>query len=144
MTINFQLQLSVNGILSFQSSFTSFRAIEFPSTLVPVIAPLWADFNFRDSGAIYYRVTQDEKTLRKFTDLISDENPIFRDYHPKECVIVTWSFANLSSQELGETIVSCMHRGGWWRIRSSMMNGYNLYMSSTAISNNPHSILERN
>ena len=110
MTINFQLQLSVNGILSFQSSFTSFRVIEFPSTLVPVIAPLWADFNFRDSGDIYYRVTQDEKTLRKFTDLISDENPIFRDYHPKECVIVTWSFANLSSQELGETIVSCMHR----------------------------------
>ena len=56
----------------------------------PMIAPLWADFNFRDQGTIYYRVTNDSKTLSEIVERIARHNSNYAEYVPTEAVIVTW------------------------------------------------------
>ena len=89
-------QISTNGIISFQSEFDSFNPVPFPSSPVPLIAPLWADFDFRERGRIYYRVTQDPQTLTKFSNIVSEENPNI-NYHPTLCVIMTWHSTTIRS-----------------------------------------------
>lgn len=57
-----------------------------------MIAPLWADFNFREKGTVYYRVANDSNTLDAIADRIARES-ISADYttfKPTEAVIVTW------------------------------------------------------
>ncbi len=58
--------------------------------LLPLIAPLWADFNFREAGSLYYRVTNDSTTLRRATQEISRENQDFSNYSPTLAIVVTW------------------------------------------------------
>lgn len=86
-------QILANGILSFQSPFTSFQERSFPSTSVPIIAPLWFDYEIRRSSPIYYRIARDQNTLDRFASIITEKNPVFRTYRPRQCVIVTWSEA---------------------------------------------------
>ena len=65
--------------------------IPFPIvTPVPMIAPLWVDFQFVTSGATYYRVTYEPDTLNKVVEVITDLNPALSDYQPALAVIVTW------------------------------------------------------
>ena len=96
-------QMSTNGIISFRSEFKSFDPVSFPSSSVPLIAPLWTDFDFREVGSIYYRVTQDQKTLAKFSNIVSEKNPNF-SYHPTLCVIMTWHSATLYSKSYTITV----------------------------------------
>ena len=56
----------------------------------PVIAPVWADLDFRGMGRIYYRATQDPATLELVTSMITDVNPGLMGYEPTLAVIVTW------------------------------------------------------
>ena len=55
-----------------------------------MIAPLWVDFQFAVSGAIYSRVTYDPDTLNQVVEMITDLNPALSDYQPALAVIVTW------------------------------------------------------
>ena len=96
--IYYLYQISTNGIISFQSEFNSFNPVSFPSSPVPLIAPFWADFDFRDTGRIYYRVTEDQKTMTKFSNILSKKNPNLI-YRPKLCVIMTWNSATFSPSE---------------------------------------------
>ena len=89
-------QISTNGVISFRSKFDSFNPVPFPSSLEPLIAPLWADFDFRELGSIYYRVTQDPRILTKFSNIVSEKNPNI-NYHPTLCVIMTWDSATFHS-----------------------------------------------
>ena len=55
-----------------------------------MMAPLWADFNFREEGTIYYRVTNDSEILSEIVERIAMHNSKYGDYVPTEAVIVTW------------------------------------------------------
>ena len=101
--------MSTNGLISFKEKFTSHIAMEFPRTsppLLPLIAPLWADFNFREAGSIYYRVTNDSDTLKKITLDISNQNSDFVAYTPTLAVVMTWFEARLFQFEDFRVIIS--------------------------------------
>lgn len=88
-------QVSTNGLLSFEKGFDSYIISQFPRTAspsIPLIAPLWADFNFRDAGTLYYRVTTDASILDA---VVEDRNEIYGEYRPTMAVVVTW-FVRLS------------------------------------------------
>ena len=71
------------------------------SDAVPIIAPLWADYNFRIYGSIYYRVTTDPHTLARAKELIAGSNPVsFSEFWPTRGIVVTWSDAILLSRTL--------------------------------------------
>ena len=55
-----------------------------------MVAPLWADFNFREEGALYYRVTNDSNTLNAISERIAKQNSNYAAFEPAEAVIVTW------------------------------------------------------
>ncbi len=101
------MQISTNGLISFGSSFSSFRASGLPSTTAPIIAPLWADYDFRDSGAIYYRISQDMNILSYVASLLSTMNPGLVTFQPRLCIIVTWSSASLFSYDFLGRPVNC-------------------------------------
>ena len=87
------LQISTNGLLSFDAAFDEHSIQSFPKSadpLLPLIAPLWADLNFRDSGAIFYRIVSDVSTLSEVATLIAEQNDIYRSFSPTMAVIVTW------------------------------------------------------
>ena len=60
------------------------------NSIFPMIAPLWADFNFREEGRIFYRVANDNSTLAAIAERIARHNRNYTDYAPTEAVIVTW------------------------------------------------------
>ncbi len=90
------MQISTNGLISFDRNFSQFRSYTvspFPRTsspYLPLIAPLWADFNFRDSGIIYYRLATDENTLEAVADVIASLNSDYSQFTPTLAVVVTW------------------------------------------------------
>ena len=98
------LQISTNGLVSFQSPFSSFNPSSFPTTPVPVIAPLWANFDFV-TGTVYYRVSTDEATLARVSRMINDSNPDFHEFIPSLCAVVTWSEATLFTNRSSKVII---------------------------------------
>lgn len=90
------VQISTNGLISFDrniSQFRSYTVASFPRRsppYLPLIAPLWADFNFRDSGIIYYRLATDRNTLEAVADVITSLNPNYSEFRPTLAVVVTW------------------------------------------------------
>ena len=87
--------MSTNGFISVEGDFNtdSFEVRNFPregSSVFPVIAPLWADFNFREEGILYYRVTSDNTTLISIAERIAGHNSYYSDFRPTEAVIITW------------------------------------------------------
>ena len=56
----------------------------------PLIAPFWADYSFRESGTIYYRVVNDSMTLSHVAQKIANASVAFRGYTPTSAVIITW------------------------------------------------------
>lgn len=106
-------QISTNGLLSFEGPFETFRVCTFPCTVEPVIAPQWTDLDFRTSGFIYYRISQEPYILDQVTDMITDVNPGLSDYQPTLVVIVTWFQAALrSDQSVGSISEQMTGRGG--------------------------------
>lgn len=59
----------------------------------PLIAPLWADYDFRVVGRVNYRETNNAATLTRSREMILKVNPSFSGFYPLSCVIVTWSEA---------------------------------------------------
>ena len=83
--------MSTNGYVLFGALSNSLRVSSF--SLSPVIAPFWEDFDFRSSGTVYYRTSQDDGILNKVAEVIATENDDFSSYRPTQCVVVTWSEA---------------------------------------------------
>ena len=55
-----------------------------------IIAPIWTDLDFRGSGVMFYRTSQDPVILSEIAGSIADVNPILSSYQPTQAVIVTW------------------------------------------------------
>ena len=87
--------MSTNGFILFDEPSNSLHASSFSMSPVPVIAPFWEDFDFRSSGTVYYRTSQNDGILNEVAEVIAAENDDFSSYHPTLCVIVTWSDALL-------------------------------------------------
>lgn len=107
-------QVSTNGFVSFgPSTPNSLYMSSFPASTIPLVAPLWADFDFRISGSVYHRVSQDDYILDKAASLIASRNQDFVDYRPTLCVIVTWLKAVLFSTTFHNTQVSFIDKILW-------------------------------
>ena len=78
----------------------------FLASTITLVAALWADLDFRDSGSVYHRVSQDPYILNEAAAKIAARNPDFASYRPTLCVIVTWSQAVLFSESFIDTVVS--------------------------------------
>ncbi len=95
-------------MISFQEGFGEFRVSQLPRlsiSAVPIIAPLWGDYNFRQGGSVVYRLTDDNATLERARELIVENNPSFNDFSTSLCVIVTWVDAVLLTRAFDETKV---------------------------------------
>ncbi len=69
------------------------------------MAPLGGDFDFRDSGSVYHRVSRDDFILDMVARRIAAKNEDFVDYRPTLCVISTWFKAVLFSTTFHDTEV---------------------------------------
>ena len=88
------LKVSTNGFISFGGEITTdpFNVRPFSSRTLnfPMIAPLWADFNFREDGTIYFRATNKSDILKDASERIARHDSNYTGYVPREAVIVTW------------------------------------------------------
>lgn len=57
---------------------------------VPLIAPFWEDFNFRDTGTIFYRVTTDSSMLDTLAEVVARESTLYANFRPTLAIFVTW------------------------------------------------------
>ena len=91
------------------SGFNDFRISGFSKDNIPLIAPLWADYNLRQGGNVYYRVRRDAPTLAKARELIAENTPIsYSEFLPSFCTIVTWlNVVLLSRSTVDESRVCC-------------------------------------
>ena len=83
--------MNSNGILSFESHFTSFIPREFPFESPPLIAPFWKDFNPSAGGNISYRQSNDSIQLENVHRLLlSLDVDNLTDFYPEHIFVVTW------------------------------------------------------
>lgn len=78
--------------------FNSYNPSSFPRTsppILPLVAPIWADFNFKSSGTIYYGVHENDDISDHITSMIARSNSDFLDYTPTLAIIVTWFQSSL-------------------------------------------------
>ena len=94
------LKVSTNGFISFERSFVgdSLFVERLPtSQQIPLIAPLWADLNFRQGGSLYYRVTEDMDFLDNVAERIWTENVAYEGYRPTQALVATWVLSRIFS-----------------------------------------------
>ncbi len=104
------IQISSNGLILFayDDQFLSYAVSSFPRKsrpYLPLIAPLWADFNFRDSGTIFYRLATDNSTLDNVASIIGDRTPNYAEFRPTLAVVVTWLQNKLLRSEVEVSLV---------------------------------------
>ena len=90
------LQVSPNGLLSFQEPYTSSVVQTFDSNftdfLNPIIAVLWADYDlFTSPGLISYRNTTNASILNYAKEILVESNPRLFSYQPSLAFIATWN-----------------------------------------------------
>ena len=100
------IQVSSNGYISFERPPAFFGVPTFATSIIPLVAPLFANFDFRDTGSVYHRVSQDDYILNEAAKRIAAVNQDFASYRPTLCVIVTWVQAVLFSSTFQDTQVS--------------------------------------
>ena len=83
------MQISSNGLLSFQSEFDfCCPPRDFPRFSAPLIAPYWHDIDIRFEGSVYYRQTADPSLLARSRHYLTGITPY--DFIPTNILIVTW------------------------------------------------------
>lgn len=86
------MQINENGIISFDSTFTSTFIREFGSfrDFPSLIAPLWSDLDVnRFGGSVFFRSTSDPDTLERARDLTVKQF-CNTGFEPTRVIIVTW------------------------------------------------------
>ncbi len=78
--------------MSFRDEFTAHdRSFFLNSVLpVPIISPLWFNYDLSTTGSIYYKVTEEPSLLEEVRAMIVNRNLELNDYYPKLAIIVTW------------------------------------------------------
>ena len=85
------LQVNTNGILSFQTAFTSATPRTFPlSANISLIAPFWGDVDITRFGSIFYRETSNATLLQRARDQLQGLFPSSGNFTPTTLFIATW------------------------------------------------------
>lgn len=77
------------GVLSFRADISSFLNTEFPLPY-PSIAAFYSNIDTSESGAVYYRETNEHHVLSKAEESIQNNFHEYYDFHPTSIFIVTW------------------------------------------------------
>lgn len=100
------MQISTAGVVVF-SRFQVLRDISpLPQVIRPLIAPLWANLNFNESGLVYYRISEDAATLQQVALMIYSVNVELAFFQPTLAVVITWFEAQLFDSSLRVSIPS--------------------------------------
>ena len=84
-------QVNTNGILSFQTAFTSATPRMFPlSANISLIAPFWSDVDIARFGNIFYRETSNTTLLQRAQDQLQGLFPSSHNFTPTTLFIATW------------------------------------------------------
>ena len=85
------MQISSNGLLSFQSGFDfCCPPRDFPLVSAPLIAPYWHDIDIRFEGSVYYRQTADPSLLALSRHYLAGHGITPYNFIPINLLIVTW------------------------------------------------------
>ena len=85
------MQVSANGIISFNDPFTSIVPSLFPlSSDDELIAPYWAHADIFSAGAVFYRETNDSDILSVANFHVESFFPEFSSFSATTVFIVTW------------------------------------------------------
>ena len=85
------LQVNTNGILSFQSAFTSATPHMFPlPDNISLIAPFWDDVDITRFGSIFWRETSNATLLQRAQDQLQRLFPSSGNFTPTTLFIATW------------------------------------------------------
>uniref|UniRef100_A0A4D5RTH0 Putative lipophorin receptor n=1 Tax=Ixodes scapularis TaxID=6945 RepID=A0A4D5RTH0_IXOSC len=82
------LYVNDNGLVSFLTDVPSFFSAEFPLQY-PLIAPLYCDVDTRGTGRVFYRETQEESLLLRFTALVSSQYAA-ASFRARSLFVATW------------------------------------------------------
>ena len=103
----FMLQVSTNGLISFNEAEDSYTPRPFPTTGF-LIAPYWADAvtdTSSGNGNVYFRVTTDSQLLSNASQQIANAGFTGQQsFSPSYLIIVTWE--NVGYFEFGQDKVS--------------------------------------
>lgn len=77
------------GVLSFRADIPNFLNTEFPLPY-PSIAVFYTNIDTTNSGAIYYRETNDTRALVKAEESVLSNFPEYYDFKPRSVFIATW------------------------------------------------------
>ena len=84
------MQVSANGIISFNDSFTSVIPLPFPlSSNAELIAPYWAHADITSAGTVFYRETNDTDVLNRASNDVRFFSE-FSSFSATTVFIVTW------------------------------------------------------
>ena len=85
------MQVSANGIISFNDPFTSVIPSLFPlSSDAELIAPYWAHADIFSAGTVFYRETNDSDILSSTNSYVRSFFPEFSSFSATTVFIVTW------------------------------------------------------
>ena len=85
------MQVSANGIISFNDPFTSVIPSPFPlSNDTELIAPYWAHADIFSAGTVFYRETNDSDILSSTNTAVRFFFPEFSNFSATTVFIVTW------------------------------------------------------
>lgn len=95
MMISSSMQVSTNGLISFESIFNNDYLVEdfsasFTSFHDTIVAPYWKDLNPEVAGSVFARTTMDAHLMNQTARLIADSNSEFSSFQPTLAVIATW------------------------------------------------------
>jgi len=84
------LQVSANGVISFNDPFTSVIPLPFPlSSDAELIVPYWAHSDITSAGTVFYRETNDSFILANVNGLVRAFSE-FSSFSAITAFIVTW------------------------------------------------------
>jgi len=85
------LQVSANGVISFNDPFTSVIPSPFPlSSDTELIAPYWAHSDITSAGTVFYRETNDSDVLFRASNDVNLFFPDVSNFSATTVFIATW------------------------------------------------------
>lgn len=106
LVISLNPQISTNGLVSFNLPYTSWYPVQFPygRRQIPIIAPYWTDFDFRNNlgseSAVFYQTYTrgsdgaSDSLLETFAQRLSEHTTnsqgVATGFDPDWMLVVTW------------------------------------------------------
>ncbi|XP_059051418.1 nidogen-like [Achroia grisella] len=87
------------GIISFRADIPSFLNAEFPLPY-PSIAAFYTNVDTSESGAVYYRETDESHVLSKAEESVQDNFHDYYDFKPTSVFIATWLDVTFKSTDI--------------------------------------------